>query len=119
MFIQSILYQLLTNLWGYLWNDDDEELKLWEDVWMRVFISPIGGLPVLGDVAEGMFGERFYGLNIPARQDIERFITAFRSVMDGEIDAKKIGKGMLGVIELGMPLPDKVLRKLMDYLLDD
>lgn len=119
MFIQSILYQLLTNLWGYLWNDDDEELKLWEDVWMRVFISPIGGFPVLGDVAEGMFGERFYGLNIPARQDIERFITAFRSVMDGEIDAKKIGKGMLGVIELGMPLPDKVLRKLMDYLLDD
>lgn len=119
MFIQSILYQLLTNLWGYLWNDDDEELKLWEDVWMRVFISPIGGLPVLGDVAEGMLGERFYGLNIPARQDIERFITAFRSVMDGEIDAKKIGKGMLGVTELGMPLPDKVLRKLMDYLLDD
>jgi hypothetical protein len=118
MIVQSVLYQVLTNIGTWWRDDDDEELEWFKDVWMRILTSPVAGFPIIGDITEGVFAENYWGLNISGKQDMETFIGAARDVLDGEFDAKKIAKGSMSLISFFRPVPDRLIKGVINLVED-
>ena len=116
MVVQSILYQVLTNIGTWWRDDDDEELQPMKDVWMRILTSPVAGFPIIGDITEGIFAENYWGLNISGKQDMEAFIGGARDVLNGKFDPKKIAKGSVALTSFFRPMPDRVIKGVINLI---
>lgn len=116
MVVQSILYQVLTNIGTWWRDDDDEELQPMKDVWMRILTSPVAGFPIIGDITEGIFAENYWGLNISGKQDMEAFIGGARDVLNGKFDPKKIAKGSVALTSFFRPMPDRIIKGVINLI---
>lgn len=119
MFVQSIIYQVLTNVFSYLRDDDDDkEMDWFKDVGMQIITSPIAGVPYLGDMTQDLLRDKHYDLGIAGLGDVNKFLRQVKSVQkkysEDELDAKTVLKGIATITQFVKPLPNNVINNVLN-----
>lgn len=118
MFVQSIIYQVLTNVFGYLRDDDDDkEMEWFKDVGMQIVTSPIAGVPLLGDMAQDIIRDKHYDLGIAGLGDVNKFLKQVKGIVkkyeEDDLDIKSVLKGAATIVQFAKPLPNNVINSIL------